>query len=160
METAETRKAVALETSLDKSVLNGPNQQIKQNLVMPRANLKFSYPELKSNLKLSHLRGLLDLKKVVVCTGFGEVGPWGSSRTRWEMEAEGEFSLEGCIEMAWLMGFIRFHNGPLKKVPFYAGWVDSKTNEPVKDVDVKNKYESLIIKHAGIRLIGMTPLFL
>ena len=28
----------------------------------------------------------------------GEVGPWGNSRTRWQMEAEGEFSLEGCIQ--------------------------------------------------------------
>ena len=35
----------------------------------------------------------------------------------------------------------------------YAGWIDAKTNEPVDDKDVKTKYESYILDHAGIRLI-------
>lgn len=55
--------------------------------------------------------------------------------------------------MAWMMGFIRFHNGKLKSIPHYSGWIDSKTEEPVKDMDVKNLYEDKIIQHAGIRLI-------
>ena len=68
---------------------------------------------------LSHLRGLLDLEKVdlekvIVITGFGEVRPWGSSHTRWEMEARSESTIEGCIEMAWLMGFIKCFDGHLK----------------------------------------------
>lgn len=82
--------------------------------------------------------------------GMGEVGPWGNTRTRytlliriqisidanfflrWEMEAFGEFSLEGCIEMAWVMNLIKYHNGPLKDGTFYIGWVDSATLSPVK----------------------------
>ncbi|KAF8816257.1 hypothetical protein BYT27DRAFT_7208450 [Phlegmacium glaucopus] len=44
-------------------------------------------PDSTSLSDLSHLRGLVDLEKVVVITSYGEVGPWGSSRTRWEMEA-------------------------------------------------------------------------
>jgi 3-oxoacyl-ACP reductase-like protein len=28
---------------------------------------------------------MADLDKVIVITGFAEVGPWGSSRTRWEL---------------------------------------------------------------------------
>jgi 3-oxoacyl-ACP reductase-like protein len=44
------------------------------------------------------------LRQVVVVFGFGEVGPWDNSRTRWEMEAYGQFSREGCIELVWRMG--------------------------------------------------------
>lgn len=47
----------------------------------------------------------------MVVTGYAEVGPWGNARTRWEMEATGVFSLEGCVEMAWLMGMITHHHG-------------------------------------------------
>ena len=113
---------------------------------------------------LSHLRGLLDLEKVdlekvVVITGFGEVGPWGSSRTRWEMEARGESTIEGCIEMAWLMGFIKRFDGCLKHGSLYVGWVDSKTNEPVDDKDVKGRYEKEILLRAGICLIGTSIQF-
>jgi len=36
----------------------------------------------------------------------------------------------------------------------YAGWVDIETNEPVKDIDVKSRYEERILKHTGVRLIG------
>jgi fatty acid synthase subunit alpha len=68
------------------------------------------------------------------------------------MEAYGTFSLEGCVEMAWMMGLIKNHNGPLKG-KHYAGWVDSKTSEPVDDKDVKAKYEKYILEHSGIRLI-------
>jgi hypothetical protein len=38
-----------------------------------------------------------------VISGFGEVGPWGSSHTWWEMEANGHLTLEGCIEMVWMV---------------------------------------------------------
>ncbi|RKO88625.1 fatty acid synthase alpha subunit [Blyttiomyces helicus] len=114
--------------------------------------MRFDFPELSSQ-KLNHLRGMLDLERVVVVTGFGEVGPWGGSRTRWEMESAGELSLEGCIEMGWMMGYIKFHSGPLKKIPSYTGWVDVSTGEPVKDYDVKKKFEAKILEHSGIRLI-------
>ncbi|KAJ3088169.1 3-oxoacyl-[acyl-carrier-protein] synthase [Quaeritorhiza haematococci] len=150
-ETSEIRRAVHEEAKLDNLILYGPAQQ-QTSIVTPRANMKFSFPSLKTQ-KLNHLRGMLDLEKVVVVTGFGEVGPWGSSRTRWEMESYGEFSLEGCIEMAWMMGFIKFHNGPLKKMPNYSGWIDVKTQEPVQDLEIKAKYEKEILEHSGIRFI-------
>ncbi|KAJ3414301.1 3-oxoacyl-[acyl-carrier-protein] synthase [Chytridiales sp. JEL 0842] len=152
METSEVRKAVSHEAALDEKVLRGPVKQ-ETVTVTPRANMKFAFPTMPQTQKLTHLRGALDLEKTVVITGFGEVGPWGSTRTRWEMEAYGEFSLEGCIEMAWIMGFVKFHNGPLKKMPFYSGWIDVETQEPVKDFDIKAKYEKKILEHSGIRLI-------
>ncbi|KAG0669283.1 3-oxoacyl-[acyl-carrier-protein] synthase [Maudiozyma exigua] len=158
-ETSEIRKAVSIETALEHKVVNGENADAAYTKVevQPRANIKLDFPTLKPYKEIKDfaskdLEGLLDLEKVVVVTGFSEVGPWGSSRTRWEMEAYGEFSLEGCVEMAWMMGLIKYHNGNLKGRP-YTGWVDGKTNEPVDDKDVKAKYESYILDHAGIRLI-------
>jgi len=158
-ETSEIRKAVTKEVALDHRTVNGEdtNSMYKKVSVQPRANSKFSFPRLpdwESEVKPlnAELKDMVDLEKVVVVTGFAEVGPWGSSRTRWEMEAYGVFSLEGCIEMAWMMGLIKNHNGPLKGKS-YSGWVDAKTMEPVDDKEVKAKYEKHIIDHSGFRLI-------
>lgn len=158
-ETSEIRKAVTKETALENKIIHGDESEAmyQKVSVQPRANLKFNFPKLpdweKDIMPLNtDLKDMVDLEKVVVVTGFSEVGPWGNSRTRWEMEAYGHFSLEGCIEMAWIMGLIKNHNGPLKGQS-YSGWVDAKTNEPVDDNDVKAKYEKHILDHSGIRLI-------
>ncbi|AEO60709.1 hypothetical protein MYCTH_2310232 [Thermothelomyces thermophilus ATCC 42464] len=158
-ETSEIRYAVSKETAAENKIINGEDSEAlyKQKIIEPRANIKFDFPPLPNwdsevaplNEKL---RGMVDLDKVVVVTGFAEVGPWGNARTRWEMEAYGEFSIEGCIEMAWIMGLIKNHNGPIKGQPC-SGWVDAKTGEPVDDKDVKPKYEKYILEHSGIRLI-------
>ena len=158
-ETSEIRKAVTKETAIENKIVNGEqNEALYQEVkVQPRANLKFEFPkvpdwETEVEPLNSDLKGMVDLDKAVVVTGFSEVGPWGNSRTRWEMEAHGHFSLEGCVEMAWIMGLVKNHNGPLKGKS-YAGWVDAKTGEPVDDKDVKAKYEKHILEHSGIRLI-------
>jgi fatty acid synthase subunit beta len=70
------------------------------------------------------------------------------------MEARGEFTIEGCIEMAWIMGFIKHFDSRLKDGSLDVGWVDSKTNEPVDDKEVKGRYEKDILLRAGVRLIG------
>ncbi|KAG5646963.1 hypothetical protein DXG03_001686 [Asterophora parasitica] len=155
---ADLRRAIARDNSADFKITNGVEaERLLQTVdVLPRANFQFNFPTLESNESLNdlaHLRGLIDLEKVVVVTGFAEVGPWGSARTRWEMEARGEFTIEGCIEMAWMMGFIKHFDGRLKDGSLYVGWVDSKSSEPVDDKDVKGRYEKDILAHAGIRLI-------
>ncbi|CAK7264437.1 beta subunit of fatty acid synthetase [Sporothrix epigloea] len=159
LETSEVRKAVTKETSIENKIVNGENSEAlyKKKVIEPRANIKFNFPEIPNWEKEveplnEKLKGMVDLEKVVVVTGFAEVGPWGNSRTRWEMEAYGEFSLEGCVEMAWIMGLIKNFNGPIKGKP-YSGWVDAKSGEPVDDKDMKSKYEKYILDHSGIRLI-------
>lgn len=159
METSDVRQAVIKETAIENKVVNGEDSEALYRRVVaePRANIKFQFPKLPSwdeEVKSlnENLKGMVNLDKVVVVTGFAEVGPWGNSRTRWEMEAHGKFSLEGCVEMAWIMGLIKHHNGPLKGKS-YSGWVDAKTGEPVDDKDVKAKYEKYILEHSGIRLI-------
>ena len=158
-ETSEIRKAVTKETSIENTIVNGADSEMlyKKKTIEPRANIKFDFPprpDWKTEVAPHNdaLKGMVDLEKVIVVTGFAEVGPWGNSRTRWEMEAYGEFSLEGCVEMAWIMGLIKNHNGPIKGKP-YAGWVDAKSGDPVDDKDIKQKYEKHILEHSGIRLI-------
>ncbi|KAJ2698689.1 fatty acid synthase alpha subunit Lsd1, partial [Coemansia sp. IMI 209128] len=125
--------------------------------VTPLAKHRHHFPAPRQYEQLEHLRhlqGMVNLDKVVVVTGYGEVGPHGNAETRWEMEAYGEFSLEGCIELAWIMGLIKHFNGMLKATgAVYVGWVDAKTEEPIRDVDVKPRYEEYILAHTGIRLI-------
>ncbi|KAF2280046.1 uncharacterized protein EI97DRAFT_108781 [Westerdykella ornata] len=159
METSEVRKAVIKENAIENKVVNGEaNEALYRKVtVQPRANLKFEFPKLpdweKEVKPLNEdLKGMVDLERVVVVTGFSEVGPWGNARTRWEMEAHGQFTLEGCVEMAWIMGLIKNHNGPYKG-NHYSGWVDAKSGEPVEDRDIKAKYEKYILEHSGIRLI-------
>ncbi|EPS26514.1 Fatty acid synthase subunit alpha [Penicillium oxalicum] len=159
MESSDVRQAVIKETAIENKIVNGEDSGAlyKKVVAEPRANIKFDFPKLPDWEKEvkplnENLKGMVNLDKVVVVTGFSEVGPWGNSRTRWEMEAYGKFSLEGCVEMAWIMGLIKHHNGPLKGKA-YSGWVDAKTGEPVDDKDVKAKYEKFILEHTGIRLI-------
>lgn len=88
---------------------------------------------------------LLDLAQTIVVVGYGEVGPWGGARTRWEMESKGTFSLEGCIELAWMMGLIRYKDGR---------WTDAATGEAIEDLDIKSRYEGKILENTGIRFIN------
>lgn len=138
---------------------SGQPQTLKTSMHRRRALMDVSFPKLSSFEETvselgDKLEGMVDLDRVVVITGFGEIGPWGSSRTRWEMEAYGQFSLEGCVEMAWIMGLIRYYSGPcLVTGKPYTGWVDTATDQPVADMDVKAKYEQTILSHSGIRLV-------
>ncbi|KAG8694164.1 3-oxoacyl-[acyl-carrier-protein] synthase, partial [Ceratobasidium sp. 395] len=155
---SDLRRAITRDNAADFKVVNGTEAEraLQTVSVTPRANHKFNFPKLETPdalAELSKLQGLVDLDKVIVVTGFAEVGPWGSSRTRWEMEARGQFSIEGCIEMAWMMGYIKHFDGRLKNGTLYVGWVDTKSGDPIDDKDVRGKYEKDILEHAGIRLI-------
>ncbi|OAP62549.1 hypothetical protein AYL99_01776 [Fonsecaea erecta] len=108
------------------------------------------WEEIKSTAE--QLDGMVDLNRVVVVVGFGEAGPCGSARTRWEAECSGTFSIHGCLELAWIMGLVKYHNGPLQGKD-YSGWIDVATKEPIADADIKAKYEDHIIQHTGIRLV-------
>ncbi|EGZ23948.1 hypothetical protein PHYSODRAFT_556584 [Phytophthora sojae] len=158
MKKAKLQASIHAALESDKKMLALPSTQKQaapsSKKFAPRANMSSyycnSFPKLggvaglSASTKQALLRGMLDLRQVVVVTGFGEVSPWGNSRTRWEMESYGEFSLEGCIELAWLTGRIAFDKG---------NWVDAKTKEIVPDHQVKPRYEEDILKHSGIRIV-------
>ena len=146
---SELCRAIARDNSADFQVTNSPDvERLLQTVnVIPCANFLFDFPALESSellADLSKLQGVINLEKVIVITGFGKVGPWGSSRTQWEMEARGEFTIEGCIEMVWMMGFIKHFDGWLPSGSLYVGWADSKSGEPVDDKNVQGRYEKEI----------------
>ncbi|KAF2472678.1 3-oxoacyl-synthase [Lindgomyces ingoldianus] len=130
-------------------------------VLRPQPNLRLPFPSLPDwdkDIEPLHkdLNGMVDLDSVVVITGFAELGPWGNARTRWEMESQGELSIEGCIEMAWLMGLIKNHDGPLDGQEYH-GWVDTKTGKPVHPADMKDRYERHILENSGIRFLPEEP---
>lgn len=84
----------------------------------PQPNLRLPFPTLPNWAKdieplHADLDNMVGLDSVIVMTGFAELGPWGNARIRWEMETYGELSIEGCVEMAWIIGLIENQDGPL-----------------------------------------------
>jgi hypothetical protein len=99
---ADLRRAIARDNSADFKIINGvAAERLFQTVnVFPRANFRLEFPFLEATSSLQdlvHLQGLIDLDQVVVITGFAEVGPWRSSRTRWEMEARGSLRLKAAL---------------------------------------------------------------
>ncbi|KAL1962944.1 hypothetical protein VTN77DRAFT_9040 [Rasamsonia byssochlamydoides] len=154
--TSEVRRALAREASETRKVgQSRPTAPVLER----RANIQLDFPRLpdyKTEIEAVRARGkpIVDLESVVVIAGFAELGPYGNARTRWQMEAYGKFSLEGCVELAWMMGLIKPNReGKVKEDGSYAGWVDAKTGVPVSDMEVKRKYEPYILEHTGLRFI-------
>ncbi len=52
------------------------------------------------------------------------------------MEARGTFSIEGCVETAWIIGLVKNFDGLLEGKKYH-GWIDFKTNKPIHIVDIK-----------------------
>ena len=158
-EESEIRKAIVQGNSSDFATVRGSKQLTctsrSRSSQEPTSNSNSLPERLFANSEmLPDLKDMLDLENVIVITGFGEVGPYGNSRTRWEMEAKGAFSLEGCIELAWIMGLIKHHDGMLRTTGKpYSGWVDAKSGEPVSDMKSKVATKDFILEHSGIRLI-------
>ncbi len=110
----------------------------------------FAFPALPSEERRASLSSLrsLDLSRVAVIVGLGELGPWGGSRPRWSMESSGELSVEACVELAWMTGRIRYERSRQ-----HVGWVDASSGEPVRERDVKARYEEAILADAGVRFV-------
>ncbi|TWU71773.1 hypothetical protein ED733_002880 [Metarhizium rileyi] len=159
---SEVRKAVAVEKFREDAAISGveanPSHLTTLTTLSIMGNIRLPLPTLPDYSQeiaplVPSLEGMVDLSRVVVVTGFSELGPYGNSRTRWEMEATGKLSLEGCIELAWMMGLIRHHSGTGKDGLKRAGWVDAKTSEPVHDAEVCTRYMPAILEHTGLRKI-------
>lgn len=164
----EIKRALAEEAALDESVIRGKltttSQSDSKSRRPPLVDLELDFPTLldyTTKLKPlnAQLNDMVDLESVVVVVGFAEIGPWGNSRTRWEMELQGELSIQGCIELAWMTGLIK-HNPKSTASTDGAGaaWVDAATGMPMHDHEVKVKYEKQLLEHTGLRLIEPSPL--
>lgn len=87
------------------------------------------------------------LDDTVVIIGFGEIGPLGSSRTRFEVEVDGHLSPAGVAELAWLCGLIRWEDQPAP------GFYDCESNELVAEHDLVDRYHDRLMAHSGIRVL-------
>ncbi|EKV04372.1 Fatty acid synthase subunit alpha, putative [Penicillium digitatum] len=156
-ERSEIQAALFQEDKIESEWSSPAAQDTAVSELEQRAHVRQDFPQIlqydRDIAPLSEdLQGMVDLNRTVVVTGFSELGPHGNSRTRWEMEAQGHFSLEGAIEMAWMMGFITHFSGIIEGQP-YSGWVDTETKQPVADTAIKPIYEEKILAHSGIRFI-------
>jgi fatty acid synthase subunit alpha len=153
-------KAVNEENKREDALLNrsskSTNDSTNAGMIRHRSTLQIGFPSLpdfeKDLRPLEHLQGMVDPSSTVVVVGFSELGPWGSSRTRWQVESQGKLSQAGYIEIAWIMNLIKHFDGDTPK-GHYVGWVDVKTGKQVDDCDIESKYGQYILEHSGMRLV-------
>ena len=83
------------------------------------------------------------LEDMVVIVGAGELGPLGSSRTRYEAEVGGDLSAAGVLELAWSRGLIRWDERT-------AGWLTAE-GEEVAEEDVYARFHDEVLAGIGVR---------
>lgn len=83
------------------------------------------------------------LEDMVVIVGAGELGPLGSSRTRYEAEIGGELSAAGVLELAWSRGLIRWDERT-------AGW-RTADGEELAEEDVYERFHDEVLAGIGVR---------
>jgi len=87
----------------------------------------------------------LPLEDMVVVVGTGELGPYGSARTRFEAEATGELSAAGVVELAWSTGLIEWEDGPKP------GWALADSGEPIAESEIAERLRDEVLARVGIR---------
>ncbi|KFF31185.1 type I polyketide synthase [Bifidobacterium bombi] len=86
----------------------------------------------------------------IVIVSIGEMGPWGSGRTRFEAEmgihSDGtvDLSAAAVLELAWNMGLIEWQDSPTP------GWYDADGNL-VAEEDIAERYHDEVVARSGIR---------
>lgn len=86
----------------------------------------------------------------IVIVSIGEMGPWGSGRTRYEAElgihCDGQVDLSAAavLELAWNMGLIEWQDSPTP------GWYDTDGNL-VPEEDIAERYQDEVVARSGIR---------
>jgi fatty acid synthase, bacteria type len=87
----------------------------------------------------------VDPADLVVIVGGAELGPYGSSRTRFEMEVDNELSAAGVLELAWTTGLIRWEEDP------QPGWYDAESGDLIDEAELVERYHDVVVDRVGIR---------
>jgi fatty acid synthase len=87
----------------------------------------------------------VDPADLVVIVGGAELGPYGSSRTRFEMEVDNELSAAGVLELAWTTGLVKWEDDPTP------GWYDTETGDLVDEGELVERYHDAVVERVGIR---------
>ncbi|WP_067473588.1 type I polyketide synthase [Nocardia amamiensis] len=85
---------------------------------------------------------------LVVIVGAGELGPYGSARTRFDMEVNERLSAAGVVELAWTTGLITWENDP------EPGWYDAASGDFVPEAEIAERYHDAVLARCGIRRFG------
>ncbi|WP_132993765.1 type I polyketide synthase [Gordonia zhaorongruii] len=101
----------------------------------------------RADLPVAHEWSDIDARPedLVVIVGAGEVGPYGSSRTRFEMEVDDRLSAAGVLELAWITGLVRWEETPKP------GWYDVESGDPVHEAEIADRYHDAVVERCGIR---------
>lgn len=154
---ADTRRQAELrQRELEQTyrALLGAKTDKPRALVLPEALPLITAPAPTAAMKtVTAKQAPVSLDDLVVVVGTGELGPWGGSRTRWAMEKDGVLSLEGAIELAWLMGFISPRAATERGLH---AWTDNDGGAPISALAIKTKYEAKIIAGSGVRIVEGT----
>ncbi|GAB2676519.1 type I polyketide synthase [Nocardia goodfellowii] len=86
-----------------------------------------------------------DLADMVVIVGAGELGPYGSARTRFEVEVVDRLSAAGVLELAWTTGMITWENDPKP------GWYDTESGDFVPESELAERYHDAVVERCGVR---------
>ncbi|MEU8894837.1 fatty acid synthase subunit beta domain-containing protein [Nocardia sp. NPDC048505] len=86
-----------------------------------------------------------DLADMVVIVGAGELGPYGSARTRFEVEVDAELSAAGVLELAWTTGLVTWENDPKP------GWYDTESGDFVPESELAERYHDTVVERCGVR---------
>ncbi|MBF6074508.1 DUF1729 domain-containing protein [Nocardia beijingensis] len=86
-----------------------------------------------------------DPADMVVIVGAGELGPYGSARTRFEMEVSDELSAAGVLELAWTTGMVTWENEPKP------GWYDAASGDYVPEHELAERYHDAVVARCGVR---------
>jgi fatty acid synthase len=89
----------------------------------------------------------VDLKRVVVLVGSGEIGPCGTSRTRRALEV-GDLTAGAVLELAWITGLVRY-DAHLDG----GAWVDAETGEAVPEHALVARYADAVRARSGVRFL-------
>ena len=86
------------------------------------------------------------LRDQIVIVGTGEIGTWGSGRTRQEAEFGEDFDLTaaGVLEMAWMMKLITWSESP------QPGWYDASGTQ-VDEAEIYDRFRDEVVARSGIR---------
>ena len=118
-------------------------QQVEVKSVTPLPQWPSEFPDAE-RLKWPKVKA--SLEQTVVVVGAAELGPCGSSRTRWAFEVQDKLAPAAVLELAWICGLIRYEDGQR------AGhWVDAESGEEVTEDAIADRYREAVRGVSGIR---------
>jgi len=135
---AKAREEMSTEAAADDDARPGATPNVVAALPSPPRGFTPAPPPHWDDLDV-------DPADLVVIVGGAEIGPCGSSRTRFEMEVDNELSAAGVLELAWTTGLIRWEDDP------QPGWYDTESGDLVDEAELVERYHDTVVERVGIR---------